>query len=102
MTETLPSAAKAIVGLVDFPNPRISDIWQMYEKFNQAGLAGLSEGQLSKHTLSRARAIKYASDLLDDVRLSDVTRADVLQYRQWWTDNSIGEPEGLQRQPQLQ
>lgn len=89
--ETQPSAAKAIVGLVDFPNPRISNVWQMYEKFNQAGLAGLSEGQLSKHKVSRERAIKYASDLLDDIRLSEVTRADVLRYRQWWTDKIASE-----------
>lgn len=86
MLATQPSAAKAIVGLVEFPNPCISNIWQMYEKFNQAGLAGLSEGQMSKHKVSRERAIKCASNLLDDIRLSEVTRADVLRYRQWWTD----------------
>ncbi|MCB4920047.1 hypothetical protein LAV78_16110 [Brucella intermedia] len=45
LSATQPAAAKAIVGLVDSPNPRISDIWQMYEQFNQAGFMGMSPKQ---------------------------------------------------------
>ncbi|WP_273728484.1 hypothetical protein [Brucella gallinifaecis] len=63
----------------------------MYAKFNQAGLARLSEDQLSKHKASRERAIIYVSELLDDIPLSEVSHADVLRYGQWWTDKIASE-----------
>lgn len=86
LSDTQPAAAKAIVGLVDSPNPRISDIWKMYEQFNQAGFMGMSPKQFEKHKVSRERAITYLSELLNDLHLKDISRADALRFRQWWTD----------------
>ncbi|MBO1040462.1 DUF6538 domain-containing protein [Brucella pituitosa] len=83
---TRPPVVVSVAGLAKYPNPRISDIWQMYEDFNQAAFVGMSPKQLEKHKVSRQRAVKYLGDLLKDVHLKDVSRTEVLSYRQWWTD----------------
>ncbi|MBD9372132.1 tyrosine-type recombinase/integrase [Rhizobium sp. ARZ01] len=81
----------AVAGTVEEPEPRISNIWSLYEKHNAAGLTGMSKNQMRKHKVSRERAIRYAIDVLGDLELSAITRADVLKFRQWWTDKVISE-----------
>lgn len=81
-----PSVARSIMGAEPVPNPRLSQVWQMYEKYHEAGLTGMSPRQMSKHKVSRQRAVMYAIEVMKDAKLSDVSRADVLNYRQWWTD----------------
>lgn len=86
-----PAAAVAVTGLAPSPKPRVSDIWDMYARYNQAGFAGMSPRQMSKHEVSRKRAVAYLKELLGDVRLAEITRADTLRFRQWWTDKIAAE-----------
>ncbi len=76
----------AVAGIAPSPSPRLSQVWSMYEKYHEAGLTGMSQRQLAKHKVSRQRAIAYAIEVLKDAKLADITRADVLSFRQWWTD----------------
>lgn len=86
-----PAAAVAVTGLAPSPKPRVSDIWDMYARYNQAGFTGMSPSQMSKHEVSRKRAVAYLKELLGDVRLAEITRADTLRFRQWWTDKIAAE-----------
>lgn len=75
----------AVMGTAGEPAPRLSDVWQLYEKHNEAGVTGMSPDQLRKHKASRLRAIEYAKQVLTDLELGKIARADVLRYRTWWT-----------------
>ena len=74
----------AVLGTVPEPEPRLSDTWLLYEKYNEDGLVGMSPDQLDKHTVSRQRAVRYVVEVLGDMEHRKVTRADVLRYRDWW------------------
>jgi integrase len=81
-----PAMVNAALGTAPEVQPKLSDIWTLYEEHNRAGLRGLSRNQMRKHKLSRERAIRYAKDLLGDMELRSIKRADVLRFRSWWTD----------------
>ncbi|WPE19985.1 DUF6538 domain-containing protein [Shinella zoogloeoides] len=81
----------AAFGVAPPPAPRLSEVWELYEKHNQAGLTGMSAGQLDLHKTSRERAIRYCSDVLGDVELSSITREDVLRVRDWWNQKILDE-----------
>ncbi|WP_245424294.1 site-specific integrase [Sinorhizobium sp. BJ1] len=80
-----PAVEAAILGLVDEPSPRLSNIWALYERHNAGGLTGMSRDQLRKHRTSRERAIRYAIEELGDMELAIIRRKDVLRLRDWWT-----------------
>ncbi|WP_312414185.1 tyrosine-type recombinase/integrase [Shinella sp.] len=80
------TVVQGVTGTAPSPDPRISDIWDLYEKYNKAGLTGLSPRQLAKHKVSRIRAINYLKDELKDAKLSEITRNDVLRFRDWWIE----------------
>lgn len=84
--ETSVAIPAGVLGLAPEPDPRISNTWELYEKYNKAGLTGMSPRQISKHKVSRQRAISYLKDLLGDARWADVTRNDVLRFRDWWIE----------------
>lgn len=48
----------AVAGTVEEPEPRISNVWSLYEKHNAAGLTGMSQNQMRKHKVSREHAIR--------------------------------------------
>ena len=77
---------RGVTGTAPSPDPRISNIWELYEKHNKAGLTGMSPRQLAKHKVSRERAIKYLQDELQNAKLSEITRNDVLRFRDWWVE----------------
>lgn len=52
---------------------------------------GFSPRQLSKHKVSRLRAIAYLKEQLGDICLKDIDRAGVLKFRNWWTDKIASE-----------
>ncbi|RVJ51261.1 integrase [Sinorhizobium medicae] len=81
----------AVAGTIDEPSPRLSNVWSLYERHNAAGLTGMSKNQMRKHKVSRERALRYAIDVMGDLELSSITRADVLKFREWWTSKIISE-----------
>ncbi|GAB4071809.1 tyrosine-type recombinase/integrase [Ancylobacter sonchi] len=88
-----PAAVAAILGAEPPHNPRISEVWELYASHGKAALAGMSPGQLSAHETSRRRALTYLQDQLGDVGLADITRTEVLKFRDWWMGKV--ETEGL-------
>jgi integrase len=84
--ETSVSVVQGVTGTAPDPDPKISDTWKLYEKHNKAGLTGMSPRQLDKHKTSRERAIAYLQDLLGDQPWRQVTRNDVLRFRDWWVE----------------
>lgn len=75
----------AALGAAPVPSPRLSNLWSLYEEHNEDGLTGMSKRQMSKHKVSRERAITYATEVLGDMDLGKITRPDVLRFRDWWT-----------------
>lgn len=78
------AVAEAVTGQVPEADPKISNIWKLYEHHGRANMMGMSPRQLAKHGVSRKRAIKYLQELLGDIPLSQVTRESVLRFRDWW------------------
>ncbi|NSX90385.1 site-specific integrase [Agrobacterium tumefaciens] len=81
-----PLIVSAVLGTALPPAPKLSNVWELYEEHNRAGLLGMSPKQLEKHKVSRERAIRYAKDVMGDLELSKIARPDVLKLREWWTD----------------
>ncbi|MDR6953761.1 integrase [Ancylobacter sp. 3268] len=88
-----PTAVAALLGIEPRQNPRISEVWGLYATHARAALAGMSPGQLSAHETSRKRALSYLRDQLGDVGLADISRTEVLKFRDWWMTKV--EKEGL-------
>lgn len=80
------AAFRGITGTAPDPSPRLSEIFSAYKKHNAAGLTGMSPRQLHKHEVSRKRAIKYATGVLGNAKVSEITRADVLRFKEWWEE----------------
>jgi len=80
------SIVQGVTGTAPDPAPRVSNIWEMYEKYSRAAMRGMSPRQTEKHKVSRERAVKYLTDVLGDSHLAKITRNDVLRFRDWWTD----------------
>lgn len=87
------AVAEAVAGLAKEADPKISNMWSLYEHHGRANMMGMSPRQLSKHKVARQRAIAYLKDLLGDVHLSAVDRKAVLRFRDWWIGKV--ESEGL-------
>lgn len=79
------AVVNAALGAAPAPSPRLSNLWALYEEHNEDGLTGMSRRQMSKHRVSRERAIAYATEVLGDMELGKITRPDVLRFRDWWT-----------------
>lgn len=78
------AAFRGVLGIAPDPSPRLSEILKAYERHNAAGLTGMSPRQVHKHLLSRKRALTYAQGVLGDAKVSEITRADVLRFKEWW------------------
>ena len=76
----------AALGTAPEPNPQISDIPALYEKYNSEELAAKSENQRNRHMDGRRRAINYLIAVVGDLDLSRISRADTLAFKEWWKD----------------
>lgn len=81
-----PAQAKAILGGVGRPQLSLSGLWLAYWRHKLPETAGMSPSQLKKHRLPRQRAIKYLIEQIGDKRISEIDRADALQFRGFWAE----------------
>lgn len=78
------AVAEGVVGLIEQPQIRLSQLWGHYERHRSAELMGLSPAQLRSHRLGRERAIGYLIAVIGDKVIAEITRDDVLAFRDWW------------------
>lgn len=76
----------AVMGGIDKPVPRLSGLFEAYEKLVADRLVGKSEDQLRKWRAVRQRAVKHFMERMGDKPLADITRNEALDFRAWWID----------------
>lgn len=79
-------ATDALVGLADDPGICLSNLLESYEQLTADERRGMSEHQLHKWRLPRKRAIANFISVVGDKGLTDVSRADAVTFRGWWSD----------------
>lgn len=79
-----PQVARALLGTAAEPSIAVSGLFNAYMKYKADDLVGYSTSQLRKHKLPKQRAAKYLEEAIGDKQLSDMTRDDALEFREWW------------------
>lgn len=82
----------AVLGGEDRPKFRVSDMDDEYEKLQKATLTTYSPAQRKRWKNPKTKAVKNFIAAVGDKQLADLTRADAIQFREWWqtklaTDN---------------
>lgn len=80
------TVAAAVLGGVDKPRLKLSELFATFEGLAADRLIGKSAGQVRKWRNPRARAVANAIGVLGDKALADLTRDDALDFRAWWID----------------
>lgn len=86
-----PRTVEAVSGGVKPPGLRISDLVNQFEIEQKAYLARMSEGQRHRWRLGKDRAVSNLINVLGDISLREVTRAEALKFRSWWQDRIVDE-----------
>ncbi|MBY0560997.1 tyrosine-type recombinase/integrase [Hyphomicrobium sp.] len=82
--------AEVVCGMVPFPGTKISELVDEAEKLKQAELNGMSPNQRKKWRKARENAVNLFIDVIGgDKALKEISRDDVLEYRQFWTDRIV-------------
>lgn len=76
--------ASAVLGTIEKPQPMISGMFDLYMKHKAGDLEGYSSSQLRKHKQPKERAAKYLEEAIGDMPLGDITRHDIIKFRDWW------------------
>ncbi len=79
-------AVTAVLGGVEKPVLRMSDLFEEYKALAADRLIGKSEDQIRKWANPRKRAIENFIDTIGDKTLAEITRYDALDFRSWWID----------------
>jgi integrase len=93
MAETVgqKAAADALLGIIERPKAMLADVWDLYAQHKAAEFEGLSPNQMRKHKGPRERAIAYAVAEIGNKPLDEITRDDVLRFRDWWMRKLVAE-----------
>jgi integrase len=90
-----PSEAKdvaisgAVLGSVDRPAIKLSQMNDLYFDFEKTKLVGKSADQMRRWRNPRLKAFKNLVGLLGDVDIANVERDDALEFRDWWQDRIV-------------
>ena len=76
----------AVLGGAEEPGLMLGECLEKFWPLCADRLVNKSDHQIRKWKNPRIAALTGFIDVIGDKRLSDVTRADILQYRQWWLD----------------
>lgn len=79
-----PLVVDAVLGDLQEPPLRFSDMNEVYLRNMQVALNGMSPNQLRKHKEARERAVKSLIAILGDLELGKVESFHVLKYRDHW------------------
>lgn len=79
-----PDTVKAILGHHDRPALSISTALKEYFEFEMPNLLNKSKDQIRKWKNPRKKAINNFISICGDKDVSDITRDDILNFREWW------------------
>lgn len=86
-------AAPAVLGTVDKPSLTVSQSLEEFFKLTPDRIRGKSEKQKSNWINPRKKAIRNLISVIGDIPIDQVTRSDLLDFRNWWLERI--ENEGL-------
>lgn len=78
--------AAAVLGGTEKPEITISKARNIFFQHEQGNLTERSKDQIRKWENPRKRAIKNFITLSGDKQIKDVTREDILSFRNWWVE----------------
>ena len=85
-----PQTTAAVLGDVRMPRLPLSKLGEEYIQFEQANLMGHSEEQLRIWRNARIRAFNNFISVVGDKDIDELTRDDLLAFRQYWADKIAG------------
>lgn len=83
---TEPMQVEALLGGVPVPELTLTDALNKYWGLAKGELLDKSESQIRKWKNPRKKAINNAISVLGGKRVSEITRDDIIQFRDWWID----------------
>lgn len=86
-----PSEVAAVLGGESVPAITLSALFDEYEALEQASLKDLSEDQRRKWRNPKKRAVANLMSVIGDKALHTISRADALDFREWWQDRVLEE-----------
>lgn len=89
--EMLPKQVEAILGGVEAPPIKLTDILPTFLKLSADVKIDKSELQYRKWLNPRTLAIRNFINCLGDKALKDLNRDDLLKFRDWWIDRFAAE-----------
>lgn len=84
-------AAVAVLGLVEKPALKLSQLFSEYESAQRAAIADLSEEQKRRWRNAKTHAVNTLIEIVGDKALADMTRNDALEFREHWQQRVIEE-----------
>ncbi len=88
---TSPKDAPALLGTVPVPQVTLSEALEMYWDYTKDRLRQKSPDQIRRWRNPRKKAVKNFISLFGDKKIHDITRDDMLDFREWWYDRIVGE-----------
>lgn len=83
--------ADALLGVTDAEEIKLSTLYSAYATHRALYISAMSPKQQKQHANQRERSVHYAIAQITDKPLGDITRADVLRYREWWIKKTQAE-----------
>ncbi len=81
-----PIEAKALLGTVEKPNFSITQALELYWDLAKEKTIGKNTDQCRRWRNPRIKAIKNLVNVIGDKNLSEITRDDMLDFRQFWLE----------------
>lgn len=81
----------AVLGAAAKPDLMLSSWLDEYENLTRDRRVGKSETQARKNLQPYARSVRNFMATVNDKRVADIDRNDVLVFRSWWSDRITGE-----------
>jgi len=79
-----PAAVSVVLGGVSKPQLKLSNLVEAYQKLAEDQAIGKSEKQLKQWKARHIRSVETLISRIGDKPLSDITRDDALDFRDWW------------------
>ncbi|MBB4016048.1 integrase [Chelatococcus caeni] len=79
-------AVAGALGGAERPVLRLSGLLKEYERLEKDALAGMSENQMRKWRNPKKRAIENLIAKITDKPVTEITRNDALDFRDWWQE----------------
>lgn len=83
-------AVDAVMGAVDEPSFTISSALERYIELSKNELRGKNENQRRRWENPRQRAVHNFTRVVANKSLSEISRNDALEFRDWWATERIG------------